>query len=214
MRELKHNMDKIVDFNAAQQNGFHCWMCHEGLNVRALFCNSCGCTQPPRDMDHFQRLGLERRIDVDLQQLERNATQLRRTFTPDRFTIRGLSEKNFAARHLEAVEQAYEVLRDPIPRSRYWIQLNSNELPEPKSVTGVIVTELQGMFDKAEGTCQLDRLAQRTGQEIEFGIMKLLSLLRQQDWDKANKLLTELDGLETLIVQVREKRQAITPPVK
>jgi molecular chaperone HscB len=204
-------MDKIVDLSASQHCGFHCWMCHHPLNIIAMFCNSCGCIQPPRDIDYFARLSLEKKIDVDFEQLERNAAALRRTFSAERFIIRGMAEKNFAAKHREAIEIAYETLHDPIRRSRYWIHLNAAVEGNATTQLPPIVAELQSAFEQSEGTSQLDKVAQRTGQEIEFGIIKLLSLLRQRDWVQANQVLVELDGLETLIVQVREKRQAMTP---
>lgn len=211
--------NKIVDFNITQQ-GFHCWMCHQGISVLALFCNHCGGIQPVREADHFQRLGLERQIDVDFAKLERNMETLQRTFAPERFILRGHMEKNYAAKHLETVKEAYATLRDPIRRSRYWIDLNNaqgvasegcnaaNDLDNP-----TMVEELIAAFHLAQETAQLDKLAQRTGQEIEFGILRLLSTLRQQDWPKANAILQELNGLENLVVQLREKRQALTPQV-
>lgn len=203
---------EVIELSQSQQ-GFHCWMCHEGLSMRAMFCNHCGSIQPVRDIDHFQRLGHERKIDIDLLQLEKNHQTLTRTFAPERFIIRGHTEKNFAAKHREAVDNAFETLRDPIRRSRYWIGLNAEEKMNPSkpATISVIVEELQTAFDASRETVALDKLAHRTGQEIEFGIIRLLASLRAQDYGMANQVLTELDGLETLIMQVREKRKEMTP---
>lgn len=204
--------DKVVELASSGCNqGFHCWMCHEALSVRAMFCNNCGTIQPVRELSHFERLGLEKRVDVDLAALERNLATLLRTFAPERFMLRSHTEKNFAARHREAIQAAHDALHDPMARSRYWIDLHSDANKEASSVVPPIVTELQAEFEKAVETNQLDRLAQRTGHEIEMGIVSLLSNLRQQKWDKANEILVALDNMETLIVQVREKRQALTP---
>lgn len=203
---------EIIDLSQSQQ-GFHCWMCHEGLSLRALFCNSCGSIQPVRDIDHFQRLGLEKRIDVDLAALEKNHQAFSRTFAPERFIIRGHSEKNFAAKHREAIDNAFETLRDPIRRSKYWISLHegAEHIKLPRSPSTAIIEELHTAFQASEETASLDKIAHRTGQEIEFGIIRLLASLRAQDYQMANQVLSELDGLETLITQVRERRQAMTP---
>lgn len=207
-------MDKIIDLTSNQQ-GYLCWSCHENLSVRAMFCNHCGCIQPVRDIDHFQRMGLEKKIDLDLQGLEKNYAALQRTFNAERFIIRGQQEKTFAAKHREAVQIAFDTLRDPISRSRYWLMLNNAEAQENISQqNSAIICELHKMFDDAAETPQLDRLAQRTGQEIEMGIIRLLSALRTQEWNSANKVLSELDELETLISAVREKRQSLTPQGK
>lgn len=206
-------MENIVDFaGSGCQQGYHCWGCHGPVAGRALFCNSCGAIQPAREMDHFQRLGLEKRIDTDLDAMARNYAQLQRTFAPERFAIRGLTEKNHAARHLEMVREAYETLRDPVSRSRYWIKLNDSGPGSAADPLPAIVCELREEFSRAGETAQLDRLAQRAGQEIEFGIMKLLSSLRSREWKEANTILVTLDSMEVLVAEVREKRQALTPP--
>jgi molecular chaperone HscB len=204
--------DNIIDLAATgTQQGFHCWGCHTAVSVRALFCNNCGSIQPAREMDHFQRLGLEKRIDLDTEVLTRNFNQLQRTFSAERFIIRGQSEKNHAAKHREAIREAFDTLHDPIRRSRYWIDLHDDGALAQAGLLPPIVSELQDEFSKAKETAQLDKLAQRTGQEIEFGIMKLLSSLRSREWKEANEILVALDSMEVLITQVREKRQSLTP---
>lgn len=204
-------MDKIIDLSSNTQE-FLCWSCHESLSVRAMFCNHCGSIQPVRDVDHFQRMGMEKKVDLDLTTLEKNASALQRTFNAERFMIRNQQEKTYAAKHREAVQTAYENLRDPISRSRYWLMLNKVEAKESSTQqNSAIISELHAMYDEATEPVALDKLAHRTGQEIEMGIIRLLSVLRTQEWDAANRVLSELDELETLITAVREKRQALTP---
>jgi molecular chaperone HscB len=207
-------MDKVIEITANQQD-YLCWSCHENLSVRAMFCNHCGSIQPVREIDHFMRLGMEKKIDLDLQSLEKNHASLQRTFNVERFIIRQQQEKTYAAKHREAVQTAFDILRDPISRSRYWLMLNKVEAKEASTQqNSAIISELHVMYDGASETAQLDKLAQRTGQEIEMGIVRLLSVLRTQDWNSANQVLSELDELETLIASVREKRQSLTPQGK
>lgn len=208
-------MDKVVDFNINQQGGFCCWSCYGGLSARALFCNHCGTIQPVREADCFQRLGLERKVDIDPTQLEKNYAQLQRSFSPERFIIRSQTEKGHAEKHRAAIQDAYDTLRDPIRRSRVWIDLHDGaDVLARARQTPTIVGELQDSFMKADATPALDKLAQRTGQEIEFGILRLLASLRAQDWPQANMILAELDGLETLIAEIRSKRLGMTPQVE
>jgi molecular chaperone HscB len=206
-------MDKIIELAFAQE-GFRCWMCHEGLSTRARFCNHCGCIQPVRALDHFQCLGIPRNVDVDMEVLERNYTSYMRNFLPERFTLRSHAEKTYAQKQADALTQAYDVMRDPMRRSRYWIELHAEENGEvvPES-TPPILLELQAVLDTVQDVAEYDKLAQRAGQEVEFGIVRLLSRLKQKDWAGANEVLASLDGLETLMSEVREKRQAMTPQV-
>ncbi len=204
-------MDKVIELSPNQQE-FLCWSCHEHLSVRAMFCNHCGCIQPVRDIDHFQRMGMEKKVDLDLTALDKNHTALQRTFHAERFIIRSQQERAFAVKHREAIQMAFDNLRDPISRSRYWLMLNRAEAKENATQqNSAILCELHAMYDDAADTVQLDKLAQRIGQEIEMGIIRLLSVLRTQEWDATNNVLSELDELETLITAVREKRQSLTP---
>ena len=157
-------------------------------------------------------MGMEKKVDIALTTLEKNYSALQRTFNSERFIIRSQQEKTFATKHREAIQMAFDNLRDPISRSRYWLMLNKAEAKESATQqNSAIISELHTMYDEAVDTVQLDKLAQRTGQEIEMGIIRLLSVLRTQDWESANKVLSELDELETLIAAVREKRQSLTP---
>jgi molecular chaperone HscB len=209
-------MDKIIELPFAQE-GFRCWMCHEGLSCRARFCNHCGCIQPVRQIDHFQRLGLPRSVDIDRGMMDKHFQSLMRSFSAERFVIRSHAEKTYAAKHREVLQEAYDTLRDTVRRSRYWIELHAEENKEDISTRASnesgLVAELQAVLDAAEEAVECDRLARRAGQEIEQGIMKLLGSLRKQDWHGANAILGTLDGLETLIVDVRQKRQSLTPQV-
>ena len=76
--------------------------------MRAFFCQHCGTIQPVRPIDHFARLGHERQIDVDLQKLDRQYTNLHQSFAPERFKIRGLGERGHAAGQLSALEEEHE----------------------------------------------------------------------------------------------------------
>src|SRR6185369_4643583 len=180
-------MDKIIELAFAQE-GFRCWMCHEGLSTRARFCNHCGCIQPVRALDFFQCLGLPRNVDVDMQVLERNYTSFMRNFLPERFTLRSHAEKTYAQKHIVALNAAYDTLRDPMKRGRYWIELHAEENGEviPES-TPPLLLELQAVLDTVQDVAEYDRLAQRAGQEVEFGIVRLLSRLKQKDWAGANE---------------------------
>ncbi|HAX91890.1 MAG TPA: hypothetical protein DCY07_06765, partial [Rhodospirillaceae bacterium] len=82
-------MDNVIEFNefTISSNGGQveafCWLCQKGTSLRALFCQHCGTIQPVRALDHFARLGLERRIDVDSELLERQYASYKRTLAPE-----------------------------------------------------------------------------------------------------------------------------------
>ncbi len=212
-------MDNIIEFNDfsspddCSSSETCCWLCQKGNSLRAFFCQHCGTIQPVRPIDHFARLGLERRIDIDLQLLDRQYTNFHLAFSPERFTIRGLGERGHAAGQLAALEQAYLTLREPLRRGRYWLTLHEQEIKEDET-ENPMVSELRLELDDASVAVQCDRVAQKAGQALEQGIVGLMQALRNKNWALANVLLTEVTGLEAILGNVHDRRTtlAITSP--
>jgi len=200
-------MTNIIEFSASDSSRGEalCWLCQRTTSMRSLFCHNCGAIQPVRAIDHFARLGLDRRIDLDLDLLERQYAALNKTLDPERFSIRGLGERGHAAKQLEALKEAYITLRDPVRRGRYWLVLHQLETPETAD-THPMVDELRGELEMAAEVSQCDRVAHRAGQALEQGIMGFMQALRAQQWQQANAVLMVLDGLEIILGNVRDRR--------
>jgi len=209
-------MDNVIEFNdfAVSSNNMNgetaCWLCQKSTLLRALFCQHCGTIQPARPMDHFARLGLESRIDIDSDQLERQYAVLKRTLDPMRFAIRGMGERNHAAKQMEALEVAYRTLRDPLRRGRYWLVLHEKEIKETKA-DNPMIADLQGELEKATLAAQCDKIAQKAGNALEQGVMGLMQSLRTQNWQLANAILAEVEGLEAVLSDARARRATIAP---
>lgn len=204
------NVVGLNEFAGVANSELHCWLCQKPVSTRALFCHHCGTIQPVRDIDHFARLGLERRIDIDMDLLEHQYAALSRTLDPQRFLIRGIGERGHAAKQLEALNEAYEALREPLRRGRYWLALNEKKFKQADKENPV-VSELRRELDGAAEPSHCDRVAQRAGQALENGIMGLMQALRGQNWQQANDVLLELDGLEAILGDVRVFRTKLMP---
>lgn len=207
---MSFNVVGMNEFAGMANGEFHCWLCQKPVSTRALFCHHCGSIQPVRDIDHFARLGLERRVDIDMELLERQFAALSRTLDPQRFMIRGMGERGHAAKQFEALNAAYETLREPLKRGRYWLELHKKEF-EMESSENEFVKELRAELNSADQPAQCDRVAQRAGHAMQQGIMGLMQFLRGQNWNAASAALAELDGLESILGDVRSKREGLTP---
>ena len=180
-------MDNVIEFHefsvpsSCQHGETCCWLCQKGTSLRALFCQHCGTIQPVRPLDHFARLGLERRIDVDSELLERQYQGLKKALAPERFAIRGMGERGHASHQLEAIEDAYTTLREPLRRGRYWLALHEKEIQEAEGMNPM-VAELRSELEKAAAAPQCDKIAQRAGNAMEQGVVSLMQALRAQNW--------------------------------
>lgn len=202
-------MSKVIGIDAGKdklQSDIVCWFCQKQLSPRALFCNHCGAIQPVRALDHFSRLGMERRVDIDQTTLDRQFAAYQKTLDADRFAIRTATERTYAAKQLDALTIAYEALRDPVRRGRYWLELHNMEFEDNQA--GVpAVQEMRVAYEQAASPQDIDRVAQKATMAFEEGLMRLMQSLRQQNWQSANATLLELDGMESILTEARGKRQ-------
>jgi molecular chaperone HscB len=203
------NVVGMSEFAGMANGGCFCWLCQKPVSTRALFCHHCGTIQPARAIDHFARLGMERRIDIDMELLDRQYATLTRTLDPQRFLIRGIGERGHAARQRDALNEAYETLREPLKRGRYWLALHDKDFDRADAANPFVI-ELRRELDSAAEPGQCDRVAQKAGHALEQGIMGLMQSLRGQNWQSASATLIELDGLESILGDVRSKRADLT----
>lgn len=209
-------MANVIEFNefVAASDGAHtdlrCWLCQKSTPPRTMFCHYCGTIQPVRNIDHFARLGLERRVDVDLELLERHYAALKLTLDPGRFATRGIGERNHASKQLEALNDAFDTLRDPMRRGRYWLELHEKNYNPDAPTANPIIAELGSELAAASAPSEYDRIAQKAGQAMEDGIISLLQALRGDNWQQAGATLLELDGLGAIIDGTRARRANLT----
>lgn len=187
-----------------------CWQCGHSVAPRALFCHGCGAVQAPREgVDHFARLGLERRFDIDLDQLARQHAGFARALDPARFAARGARQQALARQQAEAMAAAHVVLRDPVRRARYLLELAGEPLapsgPDPD--TAAILARLAG----AAEAMTVDRLAAELANRIETGIRALAAAFRAGRTAEAATLLARLESLETAAATARDRRAGLAP---
>jgi len=113
-----------------------CWQCSVD-HTEALFCPACGAIQLlPEQADHFEVLGVPRRLVIDLEALQRRYYELHRQMHPDLHQTGPQAARQASLRNTAAVNRAYRTLRDPIDRGEYWLALlgeglgtNNNRVP-------------------------------------------------------------------------------------
>jgi molecular chaperone HscB len=106
-----------------EQDGSKCWSCGTVAPAGDV-CPECGRLQPfPAGGDHWAVLGLERRLDVDRAELEPRFHGLNRRLHPDYFRLRSPEEQAISLEASAAVNAAYRVLRDPVSRVEYLLEL-------------------------------------------------------------------------------------------
>ena len=107
-----------------------CWSCSVAHNDLTLFCPHCSKIQPPQEGNYFAVFGLEPRLTIDLEALEREFHRLSRRLHPDRFARATENEKDWSLADTALLNDAYRTLKDPIRRTEYLLKLYGAEIGE------------------------------------------------------------------------------------
>src|SRR6202140_327628 len=100
-----------------------CWSCNTPTNA-AAFCPACGKIQPlPSGADYFTFFGLPRKLWLGMDGLEQKFLQLSWKLHPDIFVNLTEREKEISLERSSKLNDAYRVLRDPVARVEYLLEL-------------------------------------------------------------------------------------------
>ncbi len=87
----------------------------------------------PVNTDYFTFFGIEERLDLHSQDLEKRFYQLSRKWHPDLFARRSAAEQQEALENTALLNDAYRTLREPISRAEYVLSRHGLEVSEQKS---------------------------------------------------------------------------------
>lgn len=100
-----------------------CWNCRQPSD-RVHFCPGCGKIQPATPgQDYFSFFGCPRRLGLDRSALEKTFHELSRKFHPDYFQLKPDRERRFSVERASLLNDAYRVLRDPVSRMQYLMEV-------------------------------------------------------------------------------------------
>ncbi|HXR75782.1 MAG TPA: Fe-S protein assembly co-chaperone HscB [Bryobacteraceae bacterium] len=88
---------------------------------------------PSPSKDYFEFFGLQRRLVVDAEVLQRRFYELSRQWHPDRFGRRPVEEQNEALEATSVLNDGYRTLRDPMKRAMYVLAQEGFPIGEQRS---------------------------------------------------------------------------------
>ena len=97
------------------------------LQEPRLICSNCG-TPLAAELDYFAALGVPRRLTLDPSQLETLYHDLGRRLHPDRFADSPVQVRAASLSATALLTQAFRILRDPVSRGLYWLELHGEKL--------------------------------------------------------------------------------------
>ena len=119
-------------------------------------------------LDYFSNFAIRRSFEVDLSALAERHRQLQQQYHPDRFAAASAAEQRVAVQIASYLNQAYAVLRSPLRRAIYLLELEGLEPLAPTNTSMPMEFLMQQMMlrermeevsDAADPEAALDDLA-------------------------------------------------------
>jgi molecular chaperone HscB len=200
---------------AARAQPAPCWSCRGPIAARDLFCPTCGAVQPPAPIDHFARLDLPVRFDADAAELDRRYFALQRQLHPDRFASRTARERAVSQSQAVALNEAYEILKDPLSRAEYMLKLRGVDVNPDGCNTVRDPSLLMEQMERREALAEadtreaVDAIIVDARGELDKDLAETASAFAANDLDKAEVAITRLKYLSKLLEEARVRRSRL-----
>jgi molecular chaperone HscB len=190
-----------------------CWSCRGPVDVRALFCHTCGMVQANRPVDHFVRLGMRRAYDLDMAELERQYFGFQRRFHPDRFAAKSATEKAHSLQHAASLNEAYEALKSPVRRASYLLELFGRPVIEEDQTISdpallMEALEMREALAEAQDSAAVAAVAADAETKIGDCQTALSAAFATDDLETATELTLRLTYLDKILRECKSQAQS------
>ncbi len=189
-----------------------------------------GVVHDPDSENHFEVLGIPRRLVADTDEVTRRYYEMSRIYHPDRHQDAPVAERIQAINRTANVNKAYQVLRDPFERGKWWLEYQGEELGrENNQVPGelmILVLEIQELLEQARSRADSDVANHVEEHRADVESERDARLERLQDnfarWDnrglkespellvELKQLLSELSYLRTLLRDINRTLESVS----
>lgn len=189
-----------------------CWSCDVETLKRSVFCGACESIQPVSCLDPFTRLGLEQAFDLSEDDLERAYFAMQMRLHPDRFAHRAHLEKHYSFEQSTQVNQAYQLLKNPLLRAQALLQLHQLKDGNTSSFTthdDAILTEAfawrerQMSIETPDDLKELLSVADTHYQELILGVS---AAFKANNFSVAKQLTERLNFMQKFMEELRDRQ--------
>jgi len=213
VRPVRHFHDKRCHFSMLAQE-YICTNCGQGCKSFGFTCASCGSLL---DVDttgvtHFMIMGLPETFTIEQSEVEAKYKALQRLLHPDKHASSGEQGIALAETHSARVNEAVSVLRSPLKRAAYWMQLNGVPVLEEDQRIQDMPTMMEVMETSEElETCrtqaQVNAMIERNALSIHGVETELSAAILAKDWPVAHRHVERLQ----MITRLRERLNEWVP---
>ncbi len=128
---------------------------------------------------------METSFEVDLNQLSSTYQQLQKTVHPDRFAHASSQEQLIAVQKSAEINDAYQVLKEPLKRAEYMLTLRGVDMPDEQNTYGdtsflMRQMELREMLEEVAHADDIDAALFALQEELATEYQAIFTQLQQQ----------------------------------
>lgn len=157
--------------------------------------------------NYFEIFALPVTFEIDPQQLAGRYRELQRTVHPDKFANASDRDRRLAVQQAALINEAFHVLKFPLKRARYLLQLKGIEFDDERETTFApeflmeqieLRETLGGVKEQPDALASLNNLMQDIENRIGKMVKALAEFIKQDDLDQAKAQIHKLQFLEKL----------------
>ncbi len=164
-------------------------------------------------MNYFELLHLPIDFEVDLAILNENYRQVQKTVHPDNFAMGSDAERRFAMEQTTELNQALQILKHPLKRAQYLLQLNGFETEEGiKNIAEDFLFEqltLRETLSEINDFTELNVFLANLENKIQTLLNEFKSNYQNKHWHSAQETVDKLQFLYKLHDQAMQLEETL-----
>ena len=168
--------------------------------------------------NHFALFGLEPAFQIDLARVEQSYRDIQAQVHPDKFTHASPAERRLSMQWSTHVNEAYQILKQPISRARYLLQLHGVDTQEETNTAmpaAFLMEQMEwreaiGEAKDAADAIELDHLGGKLRKAMQQLQENLIHHLDQQhDYLSAAEIVRKLRFFDKLRDEINDALEAL-----
>ncbi|KAJ7975899.1 iron-sulfur cluster co-chaperone protein HscB, mitochondrial [Quillaja saponaria] len=193
--------------NSSEKVEGMCWNCHAVVDSAPfLFCESCRSIQPvDKSVDYFEIFGLEKKYDIEGENLEGKYKQWQKKLHPDLVHSKSEKERDYAAEQSARVIDAFHTLSKPLSRAIYILKLEGVEVDEEQTTSEPQllseIMEIREAVEEAADSQALNQILSQMQGKLKEWSSSFDNAFRNQNFEEAQTCIRRM----TYYDRVREE---------
>jgi molecular chaperone HscB len=167
--------------------------------------------------NHFELFGLPQTYQIDLEALSGRYRDLQRVVHPDRFAGAGDRERRLSLQGATRINEAFEVLKDPVRRARYLLSLHGVDTEAAQHTTHDAVflmeqmelrEELEAASTRPDPMAAVDELMTRITRQVR-GLAAQLALQLEHPSPEQLEVAADLVRKMQFLQKLRQEAEAV-----